>query len=44
MLNLILSWCGILGMVVVPFSVGVVFEQKLQPATRELGSRLLRRY
>jgi hypothetical protein len=39
----ILSWGAIIGMVVVPFSLGVFFEQKLQPARREFGSRL-RRY
>jgi hypothetical protein len=44
MMNLILSWFGILGMVAVPFLLGFVFEQNLQPAKRELGSRLLRRY
>jgi hypothetical protein len=31
-------------MVVVPFFLGVLFELKLQPSTRELGSRLLHRY
>lgn len=44
MLNTFLSWFGIVGIVVGPFLLGFVFEQKLQPATRELGSRLLRRY
>jgi hypothetical protein len=44
MLNSILVWLGVIGLVVIPFSLGVLFEQKLQPAKRELGSRLLRRY
>ena len=44
MLNSILSWVGIIGLVVGPFLLGAVLEQKLQPATRELGPRLLRRY
>jgi hypothetical protein len=43
MLNLILAWLGVVGLIVGPFFLGVVFEQKLQPASRELGSRL-RRY
>jgi hypothetical protein len=40
MLNLIVAWFGIVGLVVVPFAVGVLLEQKVQPANRELGSRL----
>jgi hypothetical protein len=44
MLNSIGSWLGIVGLIVGPFSVGVLFEEKLQRANRELGSRLLRRY
>jgi hypothetical protein len=44
MLNSILSWVGIIGLVVGPFSLGVVLEQKLQPAARELNSGLLSRY
>ena len=43
-MNVILSWIGIVGLVAVPFLTGVIFEQKVQPADRELGSRLLRRY
>jgi hypothetical protein len=38
------TWACIMGLVVGPFSIGVFFEQKLQRANRELGSRLLRRY
>lgn len=41
MLNRILVWLAVIGLVVIPFSVGVFFEQKLQPANRDLGSRLL---
>ena len=44
MMNLILSWLSILGLVFIPLLTGMVFEQKLQTANRELGSRLLRRY
>jgi hypothetical protein len=44
MLNSIGSWLGVVGLIVGPFSVGVLFEEKLQRANRELGSRLLRRY
>jgi hypothetical protein len=44
MLNSIGSWLGILGLIVGPFSIGVLFETKLQRANREVGSRLLRRY
>ena len=44
MASLIFAWFSILGLVVVPFLTGVIFEQKLQPANRELGSRLLHRY
>jgi hypothetical protein len=44
MVNSILTWVGIIGLVVGPFLLGVVLEEKLQPAKRELGSRLLRRY
>ncbi len=43
-MNMIFSWCGILGLVLVPFVTGVIFEQKLQTANRELGAPLLRRY
>lgn len=43
-MNYILSWLVVIGLVVGPFLLGVIFEQKLQPATRELGSRLLHRY
>lgn len=43
-LHLILSWSSVLGVVIVPFCVGIAFEQKLAPATREPGSRLPRRY
>ncbi len=38
------SWLFILGLIIGPFSIGVIFEDKLQRANRELGSRLLRRY
>jgi hypothetical protein len=44
MWNSIGSWFCIMGLVIGPFSVGVLFEEKLQRANRELGSRLLRRY
>jgi hypothetical protein len=44
MWNSIGSWLCIMGLVIGPFSVGVFFEEKLQRAHRELGSRLLRRY
>jgi hypothetical protein len=44
MLNSIGSWLAIVGLIVGPFSVGIFFEEKLQRANRELGSRLLRRY
>jgi hypothetical protein len=43
-MNCILAWIAIIGMAVAPLLLGMVFEQKLQPATRELGPRLLRRY
>ena len=43
-MNAIVSWFVVIGMVIGPFLLGVVFEQKLQPAMRELGSRLLHRY
>jgi hypothetical protein len=43
MLNSLGSWFCIMGLVVGPFSVGILFEEKLQRANRELGSRL-RRY
>jgi hypothetical protein len=36
------SWAGIIGVVVGAFSLGMILEQKMQPAKRELGSRLLR--
>jgi hypothetical protein len=41
MLNLFFAWFCIVGVVVVPFALGVLLEQKVQPANRELGSRLL---
>jgi hypothetical protein len=44
MLNSILSWMGILGLIIGPFSLGIFLEQKLQPAARELNSGRLRRY
>jgi hypothetical protein len=44
MWNSIGSWFCIMGLIVGPFVVGVHFEEKLQRANRELGSRLLRRY
>jgi hypothetical protein len=44
MLSSIGSWAFIMGLIVGPFSVGVLFEGKIQRANRELGSRLLRRY
>jgi hypothetical protein len=44
MWNSICSWFCIMGLIVGPFSIGVLFEEKLQRANRELGSRLLRRY
>jgi uncharacterized membrane protein len=44
MWNSIGSWVCIFGLIIGPFSVGVLFEGKLQRANRELGSRLLRRY
>ena len=44
MWNSIGSWFCIMGLIVGPFAVGIAFEDKLQRANRELGSRLLRRY
>jgi hypothetical protein len=44
MWNTIGSWFCIMGLIIGPFSIGVLFEEKLQRANRELGSRLLRRY
>ena len=44
MCNSIGSWLCISGLIIGPFSIGVLFEEKLQRANRELGSRLLRRY
>jgi hypothetical protein len=38
------SYICIMGLVFGPFSIGVLFEEKLQRANRELGSRLLHRY
>jgi hypothetical protein len=38
------SWLCIMGLVIGPFYVGVLFEEKLQRSNRELGARLLRRY
>jgi hypothetical protein len=43
-MNSIFAWLGVICLVVIPYLTGIVFEQKLQPAKRELGSRLLRRY
>jgi hypothetical protein len=43
MWNSILSWFCIMGLIIGPFSIGILFEEKLQRANRELGSRL-RRY
>ena len=40
MWNSIGSWFCIMGLIIGPFSIGVVFEEKLQRANRELGSRL----
>jgi hypothetical protein len=44
MLSSVGSWLCIMGLIVGPFSVGIIFEEKLQRANLELGSRLLRRY
>lgn len=44
MLSSIGSWVCIMGLVIGPFSIGIMFEEKLQRANRELGSRLLHRY
>jgi hypothetical protein len=44
MWNSIGSWFCIMGLIIGPFSIGILFEEKLQRANRELGSRLLRRY
>jgi len=44
MWNSIGSWFCIMGLIVGPFAIGIAFEEKLQRANRELGSRLLRRY
>jgi hypothetical protein len=38
------SWLSILALVVGPFWIGVFFEEKVQRANRELGSKLLLRY
>ena len=38
------SWLCIMGLIIGPFSIGIFFEEKLQRANPELGSRLLRRY
>jgi hypothetical protein len=38
------SWFCIMGLIIGPFFIGILFEEKLQRANRELGSRLLRRY
>jgi hypothetical protein len=38
------SWLSILALVVGPFWIGVLFEEKVQRANRELGSKLLLRY
>lgn len=37
MLNSILCWVGIFALIAGPYVLGVVLEQKLQPAARELG-------
>jgi hypothetical protein len=44
MLNSLESWLGIMGLIIGPFSIGILFEEKVQRANRELGSRLLHRY
>jgi hypothetical protein len=44
MLGSVVSWLCITGLVIGPFSIGILFEEKLQRSNRELGSRLLRRY
>lgn len=44
MWNSIGSWFCIIGLILGPFCIGILFEEKLQRAHRELGSRLLRRY
>jgi hypothetical protein len=44
MVNSILSWSAIIGLVLGPFLLGALIEQKLEWAKREVGSRLLRRY
>jgi hypothetical protein len=44
MLNSIFAWFCILGLVVGSYLLGVVLERKLEPAQREPGSRLLRRF
>jgi hypothetical protein len=42
-MNSIFTWFCVIGVVVIPFLTGIVCEQKMKPAERELGSRL-RRY
>ena len=44
MLSSIGSWICIMGLIIGPFCIGIMFEEKLQRANRELGSRLLLRY
>ncbi len=44
MFNSTVSWVCIFGLIVGPFSIVIMFEEKLQRANRELGSRLLHRY
>ena len=44
MLSSLVSWVSIMGLIIGPFSIGILFEEKLQRANREVGSRLLHRY
>lgn len=39
-----LVWLGIVGMAVLPYSLGVILENKVKPSERDMGSRLLHRY
>jgi hypothetical protein len=43
MSNLLVRWFSVLSLIIGPFVVGCVFEEKLSRANRELGS-LLRRH
>jgi hypothetical protein len=43
MSNLSIRWFSVLSLIIGPFVVGCVFEEKLSRANRELGS-LLRRH